>query len=83
MSNNAFIKSLVNDYVSLGLCEKETDTSVKSFEGTLVEFEPIVNNKDTAGLNVFIDGDQLESILYEDNDFNHKLLQTLSGPLNF
>lgn len=83
MSNLA--KALVTDYADLGLALKETETSLRSLDGaSLVEFEGIEDSEGASiGLKIFINGDYIESLSYEDETFNERLMKVIIEPLNF
>ncbi len=76
-------KALVLDYVEQGLAEKESETSLRSLDGkNTVELQS-VGEPDAIGMSVFINGHLAETLFYEDRDFNQKLIQLLSEPLDF
>jgi len=73
-------KVFVKDYVELGLAEGVSDTVLRSLDGEN-EVEFVTEGDDT--LQLFVNGDHVETLEYADPDFNTKLVARISSPLNF
>jgi hypothetical protein len=82
---NDLAKAFVLDYDDWGLAVKASETSLRSLDGeSLVDLQPALSPAGEAeGLEVYINGIFAEAISYSDEQFNEKLVKTLSGPLNF
>lgn len=79
MAKNGLAVALIDDYVDLGFGERVSDTEIRSFDGAnTLAFE----TSDTQELDVFLNGDLVETLSYGDENFTKKLLVHVSSALN-
>lgn len=78
-------KALVIDFAELGMAVQESDSVLRSLDGAnQVELETVNDELgNAAALNIFVNGDLVETVSYEDSSFNEKLIKIIAEPLNF
>lgn len=71
MESDAFVKTLVYDYVDNGYGEKIDDSTIRSLTNdNELSFEPLADDEGkTVGVNVFTNGVMTVSAKYTDKDF--------------
>jgi hypothetical protein len=79
MAKNGLAVALIDDYVDLGFGERVSDTEIRSLDG---ESTLALETSDTHELNIFINGDFVETVSYDDEDFTKKLLIHVGSALN-
>lgn len=82
--NRNFAASLIDDYAELGLGEKVNDYTLRAHDGSgVLELDSIVSEENKViGLEIISDGVSVEELLYEDEEFNEKLLRQVSAAMN-
>lgn len=79
MAKNGLAVALIDDYADLGFGERISDTEIRSFDGENVLALEASDNQE---LNVFLNGDLVETLSYGDESFTKKLLVHVSSALN-
>lgn len=79
MAKNGLAVALIDDYVELGFGERVSDTEIRSFDGeNTLAFE----TSEAQELEVFLNGDLVETLSYDDENFTKKLLVHVGSALN-
>lgn len=80
--NLDFAKAVLRDFVEKGLAVGVDDLTVENREGELIEFEPLTEDGETVGLNVFANDTEVGSFLYADENFAEELHKLMVGLLD-
>lgn len=82
--NRNLAAALIEDYVDQGFGTKLTDFSMKSHDGTAeLELDSIVGSGgEVEGIEIFENELSIAELMYDDEEFNTKLLSYVASVLN-
>lgn len=83
--NKNLAATLIDEYAELGFGEKLDDFTIRSHDGEVkLELDSIEDEttEEIIGLEVFNDGFSVAELLYDDKEFNEKLLHQVTAALN-
>jgi hypothetical protein len=83
--NKNLAESLIDDYVNLGFGNRLNSTTIASLDGdSEMELDSVddAESGDIVGLEIITNGLSVSELLYDDPEFNEKLLTEVKSALN-